>query len=83
MFLAGVGPIRYAQRVQIVEWMVGARGFEPPTAGTPYRCATGLRYAPIYIGEYSIPRFERDEKPNADAQGFSIVSMGLLEGSTT
>jgi hypothetical protein len=27
--------------------LVGARGFEPPTTGTPYRCATGLRYAPI------------------------------------
>ena len=25
---------------------VGARGFEPPTTGTPYRCATGLRHAP-------------------------------------
>src|SRR5690606_9724208 len=26
---------------------VGARGFEPPTTGTPYRCATGLRHAPF------------------------------------
>ena len=26
--------------------MVGARGFEPPTPGTPCQCATRLRYAP-------------------------------------
>ena len=33
--------------------MVGARGFEPPTTGTPCRCATRLRYAPKkeYIGK--------------------------------
>ena len=28
--------------------LVGARGFEPPTTGTPYRCATGLRHAPSF-----------------------------------
>ena len=27
--------------------LVGARGFEPPTTGTPCRCATRLRYAPM------------------------------------
>lgn len=26
--------------------MVGVRGFEPPTTGTPCRCATRLRYTP-------------------------------------
>ena len=27
-------------------FLVGARGFEPPTTATPLRCATRLRYAP-------------------------------------
>ncbi len=27
--------------------MVGVRGFEPPTTGTPCRCATRLRYTPL------------------------------------
>lgn len=30
----------------LVDSLVGARGFEPPTTGTPCRCATRLRYAP-------------------------------------
>src|SRR5688500_11097761 len=29
--------------------MVGVRGFEPPTTGTPYRCATGLRHTPLVV----------------------------------
>ena len=28
--------------------LVGARGFEPPTPASRTRCATGLRYAPMY-----------------------------------
>ena len=31
------------------EYMVGARGFEPPTTSTPRRCATRLRYAPSIV----------------------------------
>ena len=31
---------------QIVAWLVGARGFEPPTTCTPCKYATRLRYAP-------------------------------------
>ena len=27
-------------------FLVGARGFEPPTPWTPFKCATRLRYAP-------------------------------------
>ena len=27
-------------------FMVGVRGFEPPTTATPLRCATRLRYTP-------------------------------------
>ena len=27
-------------------WLVGARGFEPPTTSPPAKCATRLRYAP-------------------------------------
>jgi hypothetical protein len=30
----------------MLEKLVGARGFEPPTTSTPRRCATRLRYAP-------------------------------------
>ena len=30
--------------------MVGARGFEPPTPCSQSKCATKLRYAPIYFG---------------------------------
>ncbi len=39
-------PVRPAWGVNN-EYMVGARGFEPPTTSTPRRCATRLRYAPI------------------------------------
>ncbi len=28
-------------------YLVGVRGFEPPTTCTPYRCATRLRYTPF------------------------------------
>ncbi len=38
------GPVLVLDRLQLV----GARGFEPPTTCTPYRCATKLRYAPIW-----------------------------------
>ncbi len=31
---------------EISLFMVGARGFEPPTPCTPCTCATRLRYAP-------------------------------------
>ena len=34
--------------------MVGAEGFEPPTLCSQSRCATRLRYAPIY-GLYPTP----------------------------
>ena len=30
--------------------LVGARGFEPPTSCSQSRRATGLRYAPSYLG---------------------------------
>src|SRR3972149_1418155 len=36
-------------------FMVGARGFEPPTPCSQSRCATRLRYAPIYgKGNYDL-----------------------------
>ncbi len=30
----------------LLDWMVGAEGFEPPTLCSQSRCATRLRYAP-------------------------------------
>ena len=30
-------------------WLVGARGFEPPTPASRTRCATELRYAPTTL----------------------------------
>ena len=39
-------PLKRACRERKV---VGARGFEPPTPASRTRCATGLRYAPIYL----------------------------------
>ncbi len=30
-------------------FLVGARGFEPPTPWTPSKCATRLRYAPTNV----------------------------------
>ena len=32
--------------VRTQRFMVGVRGFEPPTTATPLRCATRLRYTP-------------------------------------
>ena len=40
-----IRPELHAQRM-VAGSMVGARGFEPPTACSQSRCATGLRYAP-------------------------------------
>ena len=37
--------------------MIGARGFEPPTARPPAGCATRLRYAP-FAGQYSPRSYE-------------------------
>ncbi len=31
---------------EVLIYLVGVRGFEPPTTGTPCRCATRLRYTP-------------------------------------
>ena len=36
--------------------LVGATGFEPATTCTPYRCATKLRYAPIFSAFINISR---------------------------
>ena len=35
-------------------FLVGARGFEPPTSSTPLKRATELRYAPTNNSEYSM-----------------------------
>ncbi len=35
------------QIIEIIIEKIGAAGFEPATTGTPYRCATRLRHAPI------------------------------------
>ena len=46
LFSARLNNSIYGCRLFDYESMVGARGFEPPTTCTPYRCATWLRYAP-------------------------------------
>ena len=46
-------------------FVIGARGFEPPTARPPAGCATRLRYAP-FAGQYS-PRSARARDPGASA----------------
>ena len=33
----------------LLSWLVGARGFEPPTPCAQGRCATRLRYAPTVL----------------------------------
>ena len=42
--------------------MVGAEGFEPPTLCSQSRCATRLRYAPIYSFDCNPDRF-RSARP--------------------
>ena len=53
-------------------FVIGARGFEPPTARPPAGCATRLRYAP-FAGQYS-PRSggtpgTREHRPRVDGHG--------------
>ncbi len=48
--------------------LVGARGFEPPTPASRTRCATGLRYAPMY------------EKPSRSGQRDKGKPMSLSHG---
>lgn len=36
--------------------LVGATGFEPATTCTPYRCATKLRYAPVFSASINLSR---------------------------
>ena len=35
-------------------WLVGARGFEPPTPASRTRCATELRYAPTTLLSFTL-----------------------------
>ncbi len=41
-------------------FLVGARGFEPPTPCAQGRCATRLRYAPLHPVRPKIFETERD-----------------------
>ena len=40
-------------QVKSAAWLVGAAGFEPATLCSQSRCATGLRYTPICLREYT------------------------------
>ena len=41
----------YRQLFAEFVFLVGARGFEPPTTATPLRCATRLRYTPKVLND--------------------------------
>ncbi len=41
--------IRLSTNEDVRQWLVGARGFEPPTPASRTRCATELRYAPTTL----------------------------------
>ncbi len=41
--------IRLSTNEDMRQWLVGARGFEPPTPASRTRCATELRYAPTTL----------------------------------
>ncbi len=46
--------------------MVGEEGFEPPTLWSQTRCATKLRYSPIYL---FLLDFHQERKPKLPNNG--------------
>jgi hypothetical protein len=47
-----------ANSIFLLDWMVGAEGFEPPTLCSQSRCATRLRYAPTSFFDCIAERLE-------------------------
>ena len=47
--------IRLSTNEDVRQWLVGARGFEPPTPASRTRCATELRYAPTTLLSFTLP----------------------------
>ena len=48
--------IRLSANEDMWQWLVGARGFEPPTPASRTRCATELRYAPTTLLSFTLSR---------------------------
>ena len=64
--------------LRILEILVGARGFEPPTPCAQGRCATRLRYAPTEV-KSSFPDSNLSHNQNQSHRGDTIRRGGYTE----